>query len=811
MIHLVITTKNQLKMNNKRIVSIGLKDISKADLEVKKISTKGETHHIIGHPNYEISKSKLATRLLQFGLQEIEIPFAGPKNSLFESLISRRYASPEKVAETLRDLISQLTRLYHVSVTERNQYIDVAIDKLNKEYSLSADDTKKLRDDITFILNDGISKTFRDNIGRQVPIPEATAMAGMVTTMTNKMKDVLSSGASLIDVEGLAALLRQYIIIERRAELSASEFDKRQIFDELTGMTTKIANDPLLCMLIKNRMEYTTNASSQTVRMSSSKFAELINTPILSIEAVSVDTSVKILEFASPIIDSVSALDDIDFVSLGGVIAYIEDVCGAVSMQRTTSDIVNILFQTGEGDTPTPSTGEKDKYSMEVVREVHMMFFKLELIKMIAQSFTTIPPYNSVGLAQVTQSFSAKLDVYTVEPFVIALDNVKHAYVSSFKEALEVFKTGLIVPTDSELVTFRKKMESPPVYKFLLTGNTSDNAHDALYTKGINDMITAYESRKVSVATLSGITESSWKIGRVITEEAKGTHLVARSILYNVESHVETSVDVITDDGTMTDEEMIAIMTGTSGKFKTCPYQVFKYSFGAADVDMLFSHTTLPNYETLRESGIARGISDETAGSVVMLDSESSVVNKLIQTRLGQKTSKFWVVKLPMYAVFIPKIKYKMRYFDPFSDSAKSSIVNSPLLQVGVTSVKAQEVDRIVCSFVKDNTVMSVLANTWPSISTRVTPISDLTKHKYLSALLPSDTTAMLLQRNINTGGVPVLEPVKNKEVVNTPLLDIQRIWEGMKNEASAAAAKGGKGKGKGAGTAEEEEEEEAK
>jgi len=277
-------------MKSKKVIQIGLKDITKAGLEIKANKGKAETHHIIGNPNYELAKSKLMTRVLQFSLQEIEIPFMGPKNSLFNSIVSRRFASSDKVTNTLRDLVSQLTRLYHVSITERNQYVDVAIKRITKEHSLSGDDESKLRKEISFILNDGILKTFRDNVGRQIPVPDASAMAGIVTQMIGNLTKVLKSGKSLIDTDSLVQLVKSYVIVERRAHLSASEFDKRQIFDELTGMTTKVSKDPLMSLLIKNRMEYTQNAASQTIRMSAGKFSELINNPIIKITATDIKT-----------------------------------------------------------------------------------------------------------------------------------------------------------------------------------------------------------------------------------------------------------------------------------------------------------------------------------------------------------------------------------------------------------------------------------------------------------------------------------------------------------------------------------------
>lgn len=768
------------KKKRKSLVNIGLKDITKADLEIKSVKPSTETHRLIGAPTYELLKSKLITKLMHFGLSEIEIPFAGPKNSLFESMTSRRFATNERVAETLKDLVSQLTRLYHVSMAERALYVDVALERIATEYSLKVDEREALRKDIDFILTDGIKKTFRDNVGRQVPIPEASAMATLVNLMIARMKASLVAGKSLIDVKALTDLISSYSITERRAFLASSEFDKRQIFDELSALTKGISEVPALCMLVKNRLEYSTNAASQTVKLSVLKFAELLNTPVLNISGIDISTSAKILRMESPLLDASSHTDDLDSLSLTGVINYISEVMGAVTMQTSTSDLVNTLFGPEVENFRLSNLGSgSDKNTEACLYELHMILFKLEVMKMLAYSFTTIPPFNSISHQKITQSLNAKLDVYTIEPFIIALDNVKLAYITSFKEAINmVLGSGFTIPTDNEIANITERLTQVPVHKNMLTPE-----HTTEFMSLTKSALTAFSARKETLMKLSTINESDWRLGRIVSQEADAVSVVQRGMVYDVESHIEKSVDVIMDDGTMTEEEQIAILTGKSGTFDTVPFQMFRYSFGSQTLDDYFAHVSLDTYDKLRQVGFSNGLLEETAGSVVMLDASDNEVNSLIKKKLGFKEDKFWVVKVPMVAIFIPKIRYKLTYINPFTKSMSSITVNSPLVQTGVTAIKSSEVNKIVSNFVKDNTVFSLLAHTWPSISTKVSLTADLTKNKFLASLLPSDEDKKLLDRNFNTLGNPVLMPAPKKDVKDSKLIDIAAFFTEGEND----------------------------
>lgn len=774
-------------MNKKNIIEIGLRDITKADLEIKSASTPEIANHIIGGPNYELIKSTLITRVLGFSMQEVDIPFAGPKNSLFESLTSRRFATPEKVAETLKDLVSQLTRLYHVSITERKQYVEVALERIAREYSLDVEETKTLTEDIDFILNDGIKKTFRDNIGRQIPVPEASSMASLVGIMIAKIIDTLNAGKSLISTFALTELIRDYAVVERRAALATSEFDKRQTFDELTALTKKISVDPLLCLLVKNRLEYTINASSPTIRMSVIKFAELINTSVVELRAIDITSSVKIMEFSTPILDSAERLDDIERVTLRGTLDYIDEVMGAVSMQRSTSDMVNTIFSIrSEGEPAVKSTRQEDTDSKETIRSLHMLYFKLELMKMIAQSFTTIPPFESNSLSVVTQSLNAKLDVYTIEPFIIALDNVKLAYVSSLKEALTTVKKGWSVPTIYEIEDAQKRIEIPPVFKMMLM-----KTHDAEYKTFMTAAIAAVANRAEQVTGMKELASTSWRLGRLLKRPAKGVNYVGRSgILYDMESHLEETVDVISNDGSMSSEEMISILAGSSGEFKTIPYQVFKYSFGSPDLDSYFSHVSLDTYMATKEVSLANGVATEAHGDVVLLDSLKSETNDLIRQKLNISTEKFWCVKMPLLAVFLPKVKYKLCYHDPFTDSFTSVMVNSPLLQMFVTAMKSGEIKRVLSTYVNNNTLYSVMGGTWPAISTRVTAIGDVERHKILASLLPAETESRKKAEGFSSTGAPTLSKaadINPKE--ETTLIDFTKLSDnGLGNKASEPA-----------------------
>lgn len=767
-----------MKQQINQVVQIGLKEVNKADLEIKKSNSQEEAHHTIGRANYELLKARLLTDTLSYAMQEMEIPFAGPKNSVLDAILTKRFPSAEKVGETLKDLISQLTRLYHFGTVERAKYIAIAVEKIAKEHSLTQEQTADLAQSIEFIVGDGVKKTFRDNVGRQIPIPDASTMAASAEAATKLLKDTVSKGAPVVNVKSLISMLRKYAIIERRAHLATSEFDKRQIFDELTKLTEDIASDPALSLLIKNRMEYTINASSPMVRLSMARFTDLINVPVLKLDLMSIDTPIKIVKYGSPLLDANKNLDDLEYVSTSGLVNYVNEVMGAVVMQSSAGDVVSSIFSNDVIEQKNTSAAETDKLSEEIIRSLHDTLFTMEVIKLLGQSFSTIPSYNSVSLSAVIQSLSAKLDVYTLEPAIIALDSIKAAYFAAFKSTISLLGTGFYIPSDSEIESLKKRSAHQTVFKYLWS-----REHDELYIKTVDSILANAENRKKVLVSMPQLTNSNWRIGRPITKHAEGANIVMRSMLYTVETHLEETADVIMNDGTMSDEEIIGVLTGKYGNFRNMPYHLYRYSYGNSDIDTIFGHTTLEKFNEIQTAAAQVGALSDATGNVVLLDSVNSEPLTILRERLNISTDKFWAVKMPLHVIMVPSTKFALRYFDPMTKTSKQVTVNSPLVEISHTTVRTPDVKHSVQLFVQNGSVHTVMATSWPSVSTRTLSVADLTKNRTLASFMPSEAESQRIMRKITMTGTPTIEQVRNSDVNSSKLIDFDRLFNKPENE----------------------------
>lgn len=757
-----------------KLVQIGLKDVTKVDLEIRKNKEKKVDVHVIGSANHELMKSRMLTKFLDASMNEIELPFIGKTSDRLSDVLNKKYDSADKVAEVIQSVITQMTKSYHMSVQEREKYTAAAVNSLNETLALSDEDKASLMKEINFILKDGLVKNFRDNIGRNIAIPEASTMAELAETLSTTISEAVNKGSRFVDVEKLVKIVAHYSVIEKRAETATSDFDRRSLHEELAKLTKDLASDPTIALIVRNRIEFSMNASSGVIKVTMGKFAELMNMPLVNFEVLDNSTATKILKFSVPRIKNSSTVTDFEYIRLESFIAYVQQVMGAVNATTFSADMLSRVFaQDGSSNSSVNFfNGEnyKDVISsdLKTLKEMHSMLFEMKVLELLSSSFNVIPSSHSLSLSKISQSINAKLSLDEVEPTVLALDSIKNAYLSSLKDLVSLSALGLSVPSAYDINEIEKKIVSDVMFRGYLSSD-----HAAIYTNMIDEVVRNYKTRNASMLNFKPIVNSRWGLGRITVKNGESMALVNRSLMYHVGADIEESVENVNNDGSLSNEELLCLLTGEAGTFRTVPYLSYGYSYGSKDLDEYVSLTQLTDLQSIKSKSDSLGIKSLANAEVVMIKRHQSAAITQYFKDENIREEVAWVGKLKKELVMIPDEVFHVKVLDLKNNSMRSKRVNSPFISITPTIMTGLVNDDVINIVSNDKHPVLHVFNTWPCLETFTNVVADLSHHKLLHSLLPSDEDRRAIERSMAIEGSPTISPEELK-VLETILKNVK-------------------------------------
>lgn len=758
----------------KKVISVGLNSVTKAGLTVTDASAE---HHVrnLHDPNYEHVKARLVSLVLDRALENVAIPFNGNVQGSVMHAFQSRYPSRQAAQDTMTYIVTQVTKAFHESKEARKLAVKDAVDafarteegiaffssalskaqsdpdyaaSLFKDVKMDLTQPKNqaaalkmlargLEADMTNILTDGLTKSMRDNFGRNVAIPESTNMANTVESIITSTHARFETEESLVDVSMTIELLRSYLTIERRALNATSEFERTELYRALTELRKDITKDYVVSNILKNRIEYSHNSQTPMFSVSLNTFAKGANDSLVEFEDVSVTSPSKILEFEVPDVANMTNQAQTDYISSRSILTYVIDCFGGLSTESMLDDTARMFsLETLEIDkVMTPSDKYDTKGHTALIGSIHKMLFKLRLLRLLADSFTVIPRYNSMSLNKVSQSITGKFEVSDLEPAIIAIDSVKYAYIESLHDTVEVLLDNANTPTSVEIEYIKKMISSTKMFKYAISPE-----HNSEFESLAAKVLARAETKRNFESRTASIKNSPWFLGYKTVRDTKGLHIVNRDLINSVTSFIEVSSPGIVDDGTMADEEIIALLAGGSGTFQVIPQRRFAYTYGGAELDEYASAVSMDTVQSVLELADDKGVVlPPTKEKVKMYSAEKGPLDAAILEKVfpESEVSAAWIGFLPLSVTLIYKGSFPMAFLTPYAPGRSKKInANSPFARLFRTSVAVTEVSSVVDIFDDKGQLFSVIADVWPSIRMGIQPVADLSTHRYLQTLL---------------------------------------------------------------------------
>lgn len=622
--------------------------------------------------DFETLESDLFKMELNQAFTNVSIPHIGDvKEMTRDTLLDVLNDHPDAAAieSMLRNIIMFTSAQFYAAKSERNALLSAAVDHITDVHALTPEQVNDISDDLSYILNDGHIKHFRDSFGRSLKVPEATELGRVLTMASQLTRDSILGGNLFSDMVSLEHLVQSYSNLEKRAFYAATDIEKSYITDSATGLAASIQENPVAAAFMVNRLAFSHNASKQTIQIPMMTFAAILNeNEYIAIRHANSEGPMKVLTMESSNGLSKPEVAMLQFVSTSSLLEFIFDKLGLLNHPNNSEILADITGFRLDLDriekaisefVITPGTSRLSTDTAQALNSLFFMIWRRRLMLAFAESFTAVPSFSSNTLSVIRSSGLEESINHSVEPALIAMDAVRIEYFNSLRDLVTLVQPRLIRDLSSAYHTRLEHMDEADLFKYSMELNKDQQSFVSqlikltshlVYTRpynGFQDMCPLYKR-----------VNHTWKIRELFHSEPKPLKLIKDSMI------VSTSVAVNKDKvqpyvaSPLPDDITVAMHADSPSKFSVFPYDIRKVKFSSSTFQSLAGTVTMDELSYLSDVMMSHNLPLPEAKNLRMLEPHKSALDMLI-ARIKQLDldTPHWVAFVDPAVVIKPELR----------------------------------------------------------------------------------------------------------------------------------------------------------
>lgn len=677
-------------------------------------------------PDIELLNASLAKRELTRNLEMVQLPLEATEK-YEESVLARLLDGSDLSADAqnaLASMVSSAATQYFLSVEERRAYLDIAIEALKETHTMAPDQWKKLQSELDLILTDGFKKSFRDGFGRSLPIPEATLLARSVEASSASLKDALASKSVISEVGPILAGLQRYLRLEQRARYAVTEVEKDMIVKEAVSLTDSMTDYPVIGALVLNRFLYTSRSNSVMIKVPRFAVAPSLGGTPFSLNVKKIKGPVKFVEFTPHAILSSDAESVLQFVSAKEVLIFISELVGYRHVPKESDLIAEVFGMALDIDRIKKALKLKDEdarlnlTSGQALSELFNSLFKERLIDMVIDSFVTAPSFSSQTLNSIRTSAYDEETIKRIEPYIIAVDNLKTAYFAAIKDVIAILRPRLLADIPERFVAVMKEqLENEHSFSFSITTDQPEWFGNLL---NFFEGMVSHPSPVTIAHILPNLSDStnSWSAITHVTRDGEKVKVVRDDLIASaaVETHSGRIQSNLMID--VPDDIIMVLQTATSGRFTSRPYARYDVKFDSALLTDLFSYMTLPVFKRLSEEMAKNGMEFKSKPEPILINPKEDPKDLLVANLLKLAVTKeHWVIKVPPELFITPKFQNNLIIQAGGGNTDEVIQLDSPWITIKPFDKSVESFDMATLPFKGQLASKVLLApEIWPSV-----------------------------------------------------------------------------------------------